>query len=113
MKTLKLKKGTSENKDEVILEFSPFGRDWILKIYGGEAHLGAIARSGQPDVFSSVWGSHKEQVVVETAYRKIAPLLSGELLVVAGIHYDQISPQQIENILANMVDLLHDLQQSL
>ena len=71
------------------------GLDYVLWIEGGEAHIGAADLGPEQNL---VLGPHKEGPLAKLAQSHLAPLLPGELLVVAGIHFDQINKAEIGEI---------------
>ncbi len=95
------------------------GKDYLLSIWGGEAHIGAVAMAqprpslADPDRVSATastfcYVGHKEDEVVKKASERLAAALNAKVVVAAGIHWDNISREQIEQIVS-AVDALVEL----
>jgi hypothetical protein len=106
--------GSENDKTYVNYRLEPVGRDWILLITGGDSHIGSVAvtekESKNPDeIWQKTLTIHKEGGIVRTAVSKLSKVLSGELLVVGGVHYDDINKSQIFQIVNNCNLLLEKL----
>lgn len=82
----------------VVLQADPLGRDWLLRITGGEAHVGAVATAGHGQVQLSVVGSHKEGPLAEVCAEQWSLLTGRVCVAVVGIHQDQATRQEIDSI---------------
>ena len=100
--------GSTADKTAVCFSLHRFGRDWLLSIGGGETHLGALSCSDKKrnTIKSLCLDIHKEESITRKVLAELSPLVEGELLVIAGIHYDNINRQQIETILHNCDQLI-------
>jgi len=96
------------------------GKDYLLSLWGGEAHIGAVgmaqsrpslADPGRLSATASVFCylGHKEDGVVKTASERLAAALDARVVVVAGLHWDNLQPDQIERVLANVTRLLEQI----
>lgn len=89
------------------------GGDLLVTITGGKAHIGATAVGIKTeDVATSsviTTPAHREDRVVKGAAEKLAKKLDKTVVVVSGIHYDNITKEEIEETLRlceEMVDAL-------
>ncbi len=85
------------------------GRDVVVTIGGGECHVGAVAIA-QPRPSLSTPGSvsasssvicvvgHKEDMLAKAAADRLAARLRATVVVVAGIHWDGLTPNDIATI---------------
>ncbi len=104
--------GLLENQTEVCCRWVPFGRDAVLFISGGEAHIGSVAgtdRLGGDQLWRVTLRGHREDEIVLEAVARLRKLWPGEVMVVAGIHYDSIERSTIDAILANCRHCLEQL----
>ena len=89
------------------------GDDVLLSIWGGAAHIGAVAMaqsrpslsdpsrlSATASVFCYV--GHKEDEVVKETSEKLAAVLGTRVVVVAGLHWDRLKPIEIEQVRKNV-----------
>jgi hypothetical protein len=88
---------------------SLLGSDLLVVLSGGSAHIGAVAMA-QPRpsladprrtaATSSVYTyvGHKEDAVAKTMAEKLARQLNKKVVVVAGIHWDDLRDEEIEII---------------
>jgi len=97
--------GSWEEKTFTSYRLEQFGYDWVLFITGGQAHIGSVACSEKNRTPEKVWqitlGQHKEENIVKNAVLRLKAILSGEILVIGGIHYDNLSRKQIQQIEKN------------
>ncbi len=103
-----------EDKCQVSYQVFKFGRDWILMIGGGESHFGSLACSDpslEEKFHQYTLGIHKEGGIVEAAIKALQPLIKNELIVICGIHYDNIAKDQISEIIKNNKLLLKKTKQ--
>lgn len=83
------------------------GRDLLLVVTGGDAHVGAVAVCGppveggpaRPEV--TVVPGHKEGPLAEECARALAEAAQCTCCVVAGIHQDEATPGEIAAIVEN------------
>ena len=92
-----------------------FGREINIVVYdtgdgisvliegGTKGHIGAVAVALSGRVENSiVFPSHKEGIVCEQWVARISAVYPGPVVVQAGIHYDHITKEQIEEILETL-----------
>lgn len=72
-----------------------------ILIEGGEkGHIGAVAVAESGALIESiVFPSHKEGVVCEQWAKRVSSVVCGPVVVEAGIHYDNITKDQIQEVL--------------
>ncbi len=100
-----LTRGSKEESDQVHFQLERFGRDYLLKVWGGDKHIGAVATATRD------WGEgyglpqHRELDFSMRWAKNLANFLDGSVTLLSGIHYDEISKEAIERIL-NHIDQL-------
>ena len=97
------------------------GPDLLVAIWGGEKpHIGAVAVAQprpslkDPEVTSATASvicrvGHKEDELVKAASEILASVLKTQVVVAAGIHWDNLDPKDIQRIIQNseiLVDLI-------
>ena len=97
------------------------GDDVLVAIWGGEKpHIGAVAVAQprpslrDPEVTSSSASvfclvGHKEDELAKAAAEILAAALETQVVVTAGIHWDNLAPEAIQQIVANseiLVDMI-------
>ncbi len=90
----------------VTLELAAVGRDLLLVLWGGQAHAGAVALSGPPGVPTRPagplrLGSHREGPLAAECAALVAAAAGCACAVVAGIHQDAATADEIAAIVAN------------
>ncbi len=85
------------------------GRDLLLLVTGGEAHVGAVALSGatagtrgEPCEALLVAPGHKEGPLAAEGAALVAAATGRACVAVAGIHQDGATPGEIAEIVANV-----------
>ncbi len=99
------------------------GNDLLVAVWGGEKpHIGAVAAAQSrpslrdPAVTSSTasvfcYVGHKEDELAKAAAEVLAASLKTRVVVTAGIHWDNLSPEGIRQVVNNsevLVDLILD-----
>ncbi|TGY91775.1 hypothetical protein E5329_19955 [Petralouisia muris] len=89
---------------EIHIALYDTGAGISILIEGGEkGHIGAVAIASAGKVTDSiVFPSHKEDVICEQWSERISAVYHGPVVVQAGVHYDHITPEQIEEILQGL-----------
>jgi len=96
------------------------GPDYLLSLWGGEAHIGAVAMAqsrpslADPERLSATasvycYLGHKEDGVVKMASERLAAALNAKVVVAAGLHWDNLEPSQIEAVLDNVSRLVEKI----
>ena len=106
---------TGEERTKVSLLASHMGDDLLVSIYNENAHIGAVA-VGEYDhnekrVSCSVLTrlGHKDDSVAYEAAHEISKCTKKPVCVVVGIHLDEITLNEIDNILKNARTLVSQL----
>ena len=95
----------------IYLETKEIGDDLLVAIYGGDAHhIGGVAAAYPTEshyrdattvsVSTLTLPGHKDYVVANTAAEKICKALEVPTVVTVGIHYDNASSKDIEEIIS-------------
>lgn len=94
---------------DIKLEVIEVGRDVLLLITGGEAHIGATSTAywheGHSHVETIAVPHHKEHTLTESMAKRAASHLECTVTVVMGIHYDNLSKEQITQISGRVEDV--------
>jgi hypothetical protein len=97
------------------------GPDLLVYIYGGEGpHIGAVAAATprpslvNPDETSAsasvlTYVGHKEDDLAKRAAEALAGALDTRVVVSAGIHWDALTADDIEQVMANARELIQAL----
>ncbi len=98
---------TGENRSRVSLSAFSMGNDIVVAIYNENAHLGAMALAEYDHKEQRVSCSvltrlgHKDDVIAQKAAYLISKHTHKPCCVIAGIHLDNISRKELEQILEN------------
>jgi hypothetical protein len=97
----------------VSLKAVDIGDDLLVTITGGKAHIGAAAvgiNAGGVATSSVITvPAHREDRVVKGAAEKLAKKLNKTVVVVSGIHYDNITGEEIDETLRLCDELVGEL----
>ena len=103
-----------ENRTRVSLSAFPMGSDLVVTIYNENAHLGALALAEYDPKEQRVSCSvltrlgHKDDVIAQKTAYLISKHTQKPSCVIAGIHLDNISQKELEQILENSRRLVDD-----
>jgi hypothetical protein len=93
----------SSGRISISLRSVEMGKDLLVTIIGGRGHIGAAAvgiKVGGIATSSVITvPAHREDRVVKDAAEKLAKKLDKTVVVVAGIHYDDITKDEIAEAL--------------
>jgi len=100
------------------------GNDILVVLLGGSAHIGAVAmaqpRASLADpqkagATSSVYTyvGHKEDMIAKTMAEKLARGLNRKVVVVAGIHWDDLKEEEIAIIVNMCPEITQDVMNEL
>ena len=112
---------THEGEYDLSASVRLIGPDVLVAIWGGEKpHIGAVAMSQprpslkDPAVTSSTasvfaYVGHKEDELAKAAAEILAATLKTNVVVTAGIHWDNLPPEGIQHVIKNseiLVDMI-------
>lgn len=93
----------------VRLQLLPQGRDWLLLITGGEAHVGAVAAADAQGCQLAVLPPHKEGPLARECAQAVVQQTGCACAAVAGIHQDNATAEEITAIVQNVRAALNDI----
>jgi hypothetical protein len=100
-----LTKGEGRAKIDVAVD--SMGSDLVVRIYNQDAHVGAVAigdydhEHERASVSLITRLGHKDDVVAKEAAYLLSKSMRRSVYVVAGVHVDDITAEEIDKILAN------------
>ena len=112
---------TYENAYNIEAHVRLIGSDLLVAVWGGDKpHIGAVAVAQprpslkNPDLTSATASviclpAHKEDLLVKTASEKLAAALKTQVVVTAGIHWDNLSPEGIAQVMQNSSILINSI----
>lgn len=105
MKTLENQIDIGTGRTAVRLQLVPVGGDLLLMLTGGRAHVGAVAVAvpgdGVPWVDLIEIGTHREGPLAREGANLICGHSNRTVTVTAGIHIDNATDDEIQEITAN------------
>lgn len=96
-----------EGRTKVSLDAHRVGDDLVVRLYNDFAHLGAVAvaqfdgESGRVSVSTITLPGHKDDAVAQRAAYLIGKATRRPVCAIAGIHLDDITPEEIGQLTAN------------
>jgi hypothetical protein len=105
---------------ELHAHVSVLGNDILVVLSGGVAHIGAVAMAQpRPSIAdprkagatSSVYTyvGHKEDIIAKAMSEKLAKVFNRKVVVVAGIHWDNLKDEEIEVIVKMCHEITEDV----
>lgn len=91
-------------KIEIILDARKVGQDYLLTLTGGEEHVGAVAvglfdeKNQRASSSVVTTPGHREEYLALQGARQVSRATKKASVFVAGIHQNNISPEEIKNI---------------
>lgn len=78
------------------LQAVAMGQDLCVIITGGKEHIGSITFSYDKEAETIGFGTHKEKFVTEAVGEVLNKKYSGNFVICCGIHFDNITKEEIE-----------------
>lgn len=96
------------------------GGDYLISIWGGKPHIGAVAmaqprdslkdparRSATASVFCYV--GHKEDQLAKDISERLSSELDAKVVVAAGLHWDDLTPAGVAQVVHNVNSLIDQI----
>jgi len=93
-------------KVEIVLDAKKVGEDYLLTLTGGEEHVGAVAvglfdeKSQRASSSVITMLGHREEYLALDGARQVSRATRKTSVLVVGIHQDNISPEEIRDIVS-------------
>ena len=100
------------SRTEITLEVKKLGEDYLLTLTGGEEHAGAVAvglfdeKSGRASSSVITLPGHREEQLALDSARRVSRTTGKTAVVIAGIHVDNISPEEIKEIVSTAEEMV-------
>ena len=100
-----------EDRMQINLSAYYLGRDIIIQLYNNNAHLGTVAmgeydhEEARASVSVITRPGHRDNVIAQKIALMVSKQIKGPTCVIAGIHIDNITKDEIDQIIKR-VDLL-------
>ena len=103
----------------IYLDAKSIGKDLLVAIFGGdEHHIGGVAvayptkshyrDASTTSVNSITLPGHKDYVVANSSAEKMCKALARPVISTVGIHYDAATPEEIQDIVKVVEDLVDE-----
>jgi hypothetical protein len=99
---------------EIILEAKKIGDDYLLTLTGGREHVGAVAiglfddRSQRASSSVITLPGHREEQLALQGARQVSRATGKTTVFVAGIHQDNISPEEITAVVSAVEEMVEN-----
>lgn len=99
---------------EIILEVKKLGEDYLLTLTGGKEHVGAVAvglfdeKSGRASSSVLTLPGHREEQLALDSAKRVSKATGKTSVVVAGIHVDNISLEEIKEIVSTAEEMVEN-----
>lgn len=88
---------------------------YLVSVTGGDSsHVGAVSIIGADQPLQTIsFPAHKESVVSESWAKRLYAVTGMPVTVAAGVHYDQLTREEIRDVVARTEELLDEVCGSL
>ena len=108
---------TSDGPHALSLSVNRAGRDLLCRVHGGDSHVGSVAlsewRDGRAHTSCLSAEGHREEAIARHAAHTLCAAARCNVACVAGIHFDGVSPAEIEAISAAAYSLARQAARTL
>lgn len=107
-----LKTTKKVSRIEITLEVKKLGEDYLLTLTGGKEHAGAVAvglydeKSGRASSSVLTLPGHREEQLALNSAKRVSKATGKTSVVVVGIHVDNISPEEIKEIVTTAEEMI-------
>jgi hypothetical protein len=97
---------------EITLDVKKLGEDYLLTLTGGKEHAGAVAvglfdeKSGRASSSVITLPGHREEQLAMDSAKRVSKATGKTSIVVAGIHVDDISLDEIKEIVSTAEEMV-------
>lgn len=101
----------SKNKIQIVLKAIKMGDDLCIIITGGDKpHLGSVTLGEIKEKENTLsLKGHKEHFITSIVYNKLRKYYKGNIVVCAGMHIDNITKNEIDDIMSIVDNLIDSL----
>lgn len=86
------------------------GEDILIIISGGKAHIGAVSLTNHKNAPKTIsLDSHKEDVITSNMAKTLQTKTKKNLCIIAGVHFNDILPREINDVLALCEDVAKEI----
>jgi hypothetical protein len=106
-------------RGDLVLEHRIIGEDLVVTLTGGKAHVGAVAVGyydripGHASSSVITLPSHRDDAIALDAARLISSVTHSTTVFTSGIHFENITVEEIEEVLAASNELINEFIGSL
>lgn len=108
------------SRSSISVESKNIGKDLVVLIYGGDSpHVGgaAIAYVAKSHYRNALTTSvnvislpgHKDYILAQSSAEKLASTLEKSIVVIAGVHIDNATHEQIDEVITTVNSMIDDL----
>lgn len=98
---LKIKQEIGNGKTALTYEIISQGQDFVILVYGGEAHIGATVIGDKGTLTSYTVAHHRDDLLAMKLAQKVSESFRCVCTVIAGFHLDSITEDEIKEVLEN------------
>lgn len=91
------------------LQAVKMGEDLCVIITGGKEHIGAVTFSYDKEASTTAFGTHKENFVTQAVGNVLNNRFCGNFVICCGIHFDNITKEEIECVKALSLKITEEL----
>lgn len=104
---------TGAGRTALTYDLTFHGRDLHVHIDGGVSHLGGVTAAFGDEWKTMVFPDHKEHFLTEPLAKTLAVKLGVHVVVSAGVHLDNITPEEIRRIVEENEEMAEKILSSL
>ncbi len=99
---------------DITLDVKKLGEDYLLTLTGGKEHVGAVAvgmfdeKSGRASSSVLTLPGHREEQLALDSAKRVSKATGKTSVVVAGIHVDNISLEEIKEIISTAEEMVEN-----
>lgn len=99
---------------EISLEAKRIGDDYLLNLTGGREHIGAVGighfdeKSQRASSSVVTMPGHREEQLALQGARQVSRATKKTTVFVAGIHQDNIAPEEIKDLVSTAEEMIAD-----
>jgi hypothetical protein len=98
-----------KEKTRACAQTQKIGTDYYIKVWGNDAHIGAVVSCENNKTKTIRFGSHKEHIIFEPMAKKISKAFKARVIIFGGAHLTNPTKKELKQLITNLKKLANTI----